>query len=184
MWDQDKKWVPQICCLTCVKHLTGWAEGFRHMNLAIPMVWREPQDHSLDCYFCIMQIRGVNSKYQTHSKIPKFAICYEAGTSQWGLTNNTSSYTSNSRKWIGTWGSYQSSKWGVRWSYFLNKYIFLWTSSVKSRRIKRPCSGLKHRPNFWVLDWTDGTSFRETQKCASFITTKKSYKISTPKKTI
>jgi len=26
------------------------------------MVWREPQDHSSDCYFCITQIKGISSK--------------------------------------------------------------------------------------------------------------------------
>ena len=51
--DQDKNWAPHICCLTCVKRLTDWTTGSRHMNFAIPMVWREPQDHSSDCYFCI-----------------------------------------------------------------------------------------------------------------------------------
>jgi len=53
---------PLICCLTCVKRLADWAKGSRHMNFAIPMVWREPQDHSWDCYFCITQIKGISSK--------------------------------------------------------------------------------------------------------------------------
>ena len=44
-----------------MKRLTDWAKGSRHMNFAIPMVWREPQDHSSDCYFCIMQIKGISS---------------------------------------------------------------------------------------------------------------------------
>ena len=57
-----KNWAPHICCLTCVKRLADWAKGSRHMNFAIPMVWREPQDHSWDCYFCITQIKGISSK--------------------------------------------------------------------------------------------------------------------------
>jgi len=32
------------------------------MYFVIPMVWCEPQDHSLDCYFCIMQIKGISIK--------------------------------------------------------------------------------------------------------------------------
>ena len=48
--------------LICVKRLTDWAKGSRHMNFAIPMVWREPQDHSSDCYLCITQIKGISSK--------------------------------------------------------------------------------------------------------------------------
>jgi len=60
--DQDKNWAPHTCCLTCVKRLTDWAMGSRHINFAIPMVWCEPQDHSSDCYFCIKQIKGISSK--------------------------------------------------------------------------------------------------------------------------
>ena len=68
--DQGKKWVPHICCSTCVKRLTGWAKGSRHMNFAIPMVWREPQDHLSDCYFCITPIKGVSSKSKHTVKYP------------------------------------------------------------------------------------------------------------------
>ena len=68
--DQDKNWAPHICCLTCVKRLTDWTKGSRHMNFAIPMVWREPQDHSSDCYFCITQIKGISSKSKHTVKYP------------------------------------------------------------------------------------------------------------------
>ena len=40
------------------------------MNFAIPMVWREPQDHSSDCYFCIMQIKGISNKSKHTVKYP------------------------------------------------------------------------------------------------------------------
>ena len=40
------------------------------MTFAIPMVWREPQDHSSDCYFCITQIKGVSSKSKHTVKYP------------------------------------------------------------------------------------------------------------------
>jgi len=49
--DQDKSSVPNVCCVTCVRILTGWINGSRQMQLAVPMVWREPKDHSSDCYF-------------------------------------------------------------------------------------------------------------------------------------
>jgi len=40
------------------------------MNFAIPMVWREPQDHTVDCYFCITQIKEVSSKSKHTVKYP------------------------------------------------------------------------------------------------------------------
>ena len=60
--DQDKSWAPHICCATCVTLLTGWAKGIHHMPFAVPMVWREPKDHTSDCYFCITKIKGITSK--------------------------------------------------------------------------------------------------------------------------
>ena len=53
-----------------MKRLTDWAKGSRHMNFAVPMVWREPQDHSSDCYFCITQIKGINSNSRHTVKYP------------------------------------------------------------------------------------------------------------------
>lgn len=60
--DQDKNWAPHYICCTCVKRLTGWANGERNMNFGVPMIWREPKDHSSDCYFCMTQIKGITSK--------------------------------------------------------------------------------------------------------------------------
>jgi hypothetical protein len=48
--DQDKNCAPHICCSTCVKRLTDWAKASRRMSFAIPMVWREPKDHSSDLF--------------------------------------------------------------------------------------------------------------------------------------
>ena len=59
-----------MCCVTCVRLLTAWAKGSRHMSFAIPMVWREPKDHTSDCYFCITNIKGITSKSKHTIKYP------------------------------------------------------------------------------------------------------------------
>ncbi|UYV84365.1 hypothetical protein LAZ67_X001944 [Cordylochernes scorpioides] len=51
--EQDKTWAPHHCCEICARRLTGWIKGERHMPFAVPMIWREPKDHSSDCYFCL-----------------------------------------------------------------------------------------------------------------------------------
>ena len=65
MGDQDKSWAPHFCSVTCVRRLAAWAKSSRCMPFAIPMVWTEPTDHVLDCYFCLTSITGVtaNSKH-------------------------------------------------------------------------------------------------------------------------
>lgn len=68
--DQDKSWAPHSCCNSCVTLLTGWLNGSRHMTFAIPMVWREPKDHSTDCYFCLTKISGITAKTRHTVKYP------------------------------------------------------------------------------------------------------------------
>jgi len=36
--DQDKSWAPHICCITCVRLLTGWVNGSCQIMFAIPLV--------------------------------------------------------------------------------------------------------------------------------------------------
>ena len=53
--DQDKPWAPHYSCENCKKRtLEGWFQGERRpMKFAIPRIWREPTDHSTNCYFCM-----------------------------------------------------------------------------------------------------------------------------------
>ena len=59
--DQDKIWAPHIVCKTCTEHLRQWTSGNRSgLKFGIPMVWREPRNHHDDCYFCLVNIIGIN----------------------------------------------------------------------------------------------------------------------------
>ncbi|XP_065444006.1 uncharacterized protein LOC101953070 isoform X3 [Chrysemys picta bellii] len=49
--DQDKRWAPHICCNTCATNLCQWLNRKRKsMPFAVPMIWREPTDHTSNCY--------------------------------------------------------------------------------------------------------------------------------------
>lgn len=53
--DQDKPWAPHFTCEHYKKILEGWYRGEKRvMKFAIPRIWREPTDHSSNCYFCMV----------------------------------------------------------------------------------------------------------------------------------
>lgn len=61
--DQDKTWAPHFVCKTCTEHLRQWTTGQRKsLKFGVPMVWREPVNHIDDCYFCIVNVSGINRK--------------------------------------------------------------------------------------------------------------------------
>ena len=72
--NQDKKWVPHIVCHNCEEMLRDWTKGKRKgLPFGIPMVWREPKDHISDCYFCIVNTKGIGKKNRhmvTYPSIP------------------------------------------------------------------------------------------------------------------
>jgi hypothetical protein len=76
--DQDKRWAPHICCVPCVRLLREWVNGSRQMPFAVSMVWREPKDHSPNCYLRLTDITGITSKSKTHNEISRFPIYNEA----------------------------------------------------------------------------------------------------------
>lgn len=43
------------------------------MPFAVPMVWREPTDHSSDCYFCMTNINGITVKTRGKVSYPNLA---------------------------------------------------------------------------------------------------------------
>lgn len=61
--NQDKYWVPHMCCFSCHKNLTNWFNGKpTKMPFGQPMIWREPKDHVSDCYFCLTDVKGFSKK--------------------------------------------------------------------------------------------------------------------------
>jgi len=52
--DHDKPWAPHISCPKRATNLSQWLNDKRHaMPFAFSMVWREPNNHTTDCYFCM-----------------------------------------------------------------------------------------------------------------------------------
>ena len=68
--DQDKSWAPHICCVPCVRLLRGWINGLRQMPFAVSTVWREPKDHSPNCYLRSTDITAITSKSKRIVKYP------------------------------------------------------------------------------------------------------------------
>lgn len=63
--NQNKTWAPHFVCQTCVEGLRRWSKGQQHaFRFGVPMIWREPQNHTDDCYFCSdgMSSTGFNAK--------------------------------------------------------------------------------------------------------------------------
>ena len=61
--DQDKKWSSHIVCHNCEEMLRDWTKGKRKgLPFGVPMIWREPRDHVTDCYFCMVNTKGVEKK--------------------------------------------------------------------------------------------------------------------------
>ena len=55
--DQDKPWAPHVICGSCRSNLERWLRGSgKVMSFAVSRVWREPQNHHDDCYFCMINI--------------------------------------------------------------------------------------------------------------------------------
>ena len=72
--DQDRTWAPHIVCKTCTEHLRQWTNGKRKcLRFGVPMVWREPQNHFNDCYFCIVNIKGINQNNRNKWTYPNLA---------------------------------------------------------------------------------------------------------------
>jgi hypothetical protein len=80
--DQEESWAPHFCCVTFAGLLAAWAKGSRCMPYGLEKAHgpclRLPLLHD--------QYHWCNSIVQTHCSVFLFTICYEASTSQCGVT--------------------------------------------------------------------------------------------------
>ena len=69
--DQDKAWAPHMVCKSCTECLRQWSKGKKtSLKFGIPMVRREPKNHVSDCYFCAIDVTGINRKNRKVLKYP------------------------------------------------------------------------------------------------------------------
>lgn len=67
----NKPWVPNIVCKLCSEHLRQWENGKRnHLKYSVPMIWTEPKNHIDDCYFCVVELHGINKRKMTYPDLP------------------------------------------------------------------------------------------------------------------
>ena len=72
-------------CHNCEEILRNWTKGKRKgLSFGFPMIWWEPRDYVTDCYFCIVNTKGVGKKNRhkisypsTPSAIRPFSHCEE-----------------------------------------------------------------------------------------------------------
>jgi hypothetical protein len=71
--DQDKSWAAHTVCYVCAEDLRKWSKGKKKaFRFGVPIIWREPKNHSDGCYFCCCNVRGYNSKNKKVILYPNF----------------------------------------------------------------------------------------------------------------
>ena len=69
--DKDIALVPHMGCKTCTEYLRRWTNGKKScLMFGIPMVWREPENRGPECYFCVINLTGINRKKRISLKYP------------------------------------------------------------------------------------------------------------------
>ena len=59
---QDKPWPVYKVYHSCEENLLQWTKGTNEITFKISMVWREPRDHTTDCYFSLTNVKGYTGK--------------------------------------------------------------------------------------------------------------------------
>ena len=67
--NQDRSCAPHILCKACVEHLRQWKNDKCYLlKSSLPMIWREPQNHHDDRYFCAFDLVGLNKRTKKSTK--------------------------------------------------------------------------------------------------------------------
>ena len=69
MQNEDNRHSPSFICYNCYKRLRDLKKRPRS-KFAVPALWRQPSDHSTDCYFCLTKTYGFNRKNKKNIKYP------------------------------------------------------------------------------------------------------------------
>ncbi|GBL76983.1 hypothetical protein AVEN_12646-1 [Araneus ventricosus] len=67
--DQNKSWAPKTVRYICVEDLRRWSKGTKK-TFRFGMIWREPKNHTDDCYFCSCDVSGYNFKNKKNISYP------------------------------------------------------------------------------------------------------------------
>jgi hypothetical protein len=69
--NQNKPWVPHVVCGSCRSTLEACVRGEkRKMAFGIPRLWREPQNHVNDCFFCLVDLSHLKKNKKSSSRAP------------------------------------------------------------------------------------------------------------------
>ena len=125
--DQDESLAPDICCVTCMRFLTGWVNGLHQMPFAILLIHllllfnKHKRDH--------LQI-------QTHSEISWSATCI-----QWRAACSTT-FGKSDFEWLQLWFWWRSrmARTGQcwLWSDIWSKMFLIWTP-LNTKKYLQPC---------------------------------------------
>lgn len=64
------KWTPTLCCTNCKVTLLKWKNGVTIlMPFAKPTIWRQPKNHSDDCYFCCSHLESNNKIISSYANV-------------------------------------------------------------------------------------------------------------------
>jgi hypothetical protein len=81
--DQDKSWAPHKVCYICAEDLRKWSKGKKKaFRFGVPMIWREPKNHSEIAVFATAMLRVTTLKIRqlccTRTILQLYALLFMA----------------------------------------------------------------------------------------------------------